>query len=201
MEEMVKSVVIDGNVEQARLQGLPDSLQELLQSRLDLLSLEGRATAYLAAVAGRAFWKGSVLASFRGAPGVTQVLGVSSANLVSKIQIALDELMQEEMAFLRVGSAFSGDREYIFKHALLQEVAYDRLPEEMKVACHLAVANWLAERVGPERSICVAFHYEKAGAFDQAQAFYTQAAEYTRGLGNEKDADDIQFYARTLPDQ
>jgi class 3 adenylate cyclase len=201
LEETVKNVVDDGKVNRIYLQRSPDNLKELLQSRLELLSLEGRATAYLAAVTGRVFWKGSVLASFRGSPGVTQVLGVSSANLVGKIQNALDELMLRELAFLRVGSAFSGEREYIFKHALLQEVAYHHLPEDMKIACHHAIANWLGERAGPERSICVADHYEKAGDYDQAQNFFTQAAEYTRGLGNDEEADDIQYYARTLPDQ
>ena len=109
------------------------------------------------------------MAAFRGAPGVTQVLDVSSMNLVGKVQKALDELMERELAFLRVGSAFSGEREYVFKHALLQEVAYRRLPDEMRVACHKAVGHWLAERIGPERSISVAGHFEKAGDFDQAQ--------------------------------
>jgi predicted ATPase len=201
LEEMVKNVIVDGKVDRTRLQKVPATLKDLLQSRLDLLSLEGRATAYLAAVSGRVFWKGSVLAAFRGAPGVTQVLGVSSSNLVGKIQTALDELMQQELAFLRVGSAFSGDREYIFKHALLQDVAYNHLPDDMKIACHLAVANWLADRVGPERSICVANHFERAGAYDQAQAFFTKAADHARGVGNDEEADDLQYYARTLPDE
>lgn len=200
LEEMVKNVVVDGVVDKDRLGRLPGTLKDLLQSRLDSLSLDGRATAYFAAVSGRVFWKGSVLAAFRGAPGVTKVLDVSSVNLVGKVQKALDELMERELAFLRVGSGFTGEREYIFKHALLQEVAYQRLPEEMRTACHLAVANWLGERIGPERSICVANHFERAGVFDQAQAYYTQAADHARELGDDEEADDIQYYARTLPD-
>lgn len=200
LEEMVKNIVVEGAVDRTRFNRLPETLKGLLQSRLDSLSLEGRATAYFASVSGRVFWKGSVMAAFRGAPGVTQVLDVSSLNLVGKVQKALDELMERELAFLRVGSAYSGDREYIFKHALLQEVAYERLPNEMKLACHQAVAHWQAERVGQERSICVADHFEKAGIFDQAQIYYTQAAEYARSLGDDEEADDIQYYARTLPD-
>lgn len=200
MEEMVKNVIVKGAVDQNRLKRLPGTLEDLLQSRLDLLSLEARATAYFAAVTGRVFWKGSVMAAFRGAPGVTQVLDVSSMNLVGKVQKALDELMERELAFLRVGSAFSGEREYIFKHALLQEVAYRRLPDEMRIACHLAVAHWLAERIGPERSISVAEHFEKAGDFEQAQIHFTRAAEHARRMGDEKEADEIQYYARTLPD-
>jgi predicted ATPase len=200
LEEMVKNIVVDGAVDRNRFKRLPETLKGLLQSRLDSLSLEGRATAYFAAVSGRVFWKGSVMAAFRGAPGVTQVLDVSSLNLVGKVQNALDELMEKELAFLRVGSVFSGDREYIFKHALLQEVAYERLPHDMKLACHRSIAQWLAERVGQERSICVAHHFEKAGVFDQAQVYFTQAAEHARSLGDDEEADDIQYYARTLPD-
>lgn len=198
LEEMVKNVVVNGEVDHQRVKKLPDSLEDLLQMRLDSLSLEGRATAYFAAVTGRVFWKGSVMAAFRGAPGVTQVLDVSSLNLVGKVGKALDEMMEKELAFLRVGSAFSGDREYIFKHGLLQEVAYRRLPDELKVECHRAVAYWLAERVGAERSSCVAHHFEQAGVLDQAQAYYTAAAEQAREQGEDQEADDLSYYARTL---
>jgi class 3 adenylate cyclase len=200
LEEMVKNIVASGEVDEARINKLPKTLETLLKSRLDSLSLEGRATAYFASVSGRVFWKGSVLAAYRGAPGVTEVLDVSSHNLVGKVQRSLDELMEKELAFLRVGSSFAGDREYIFKHSLLQEVAYDRLPDDLKTACHHAVANWLADRVGLERSISVAHHFEKAGIYDRAQEFYTLAAEHSRSLGSFKEADDIVYYARTLPD-
>jgi predicted ATPase len=198
LEEMVKNVVVEGSVDPRRVKNLPDTLEALLQMRLDSLSLEGRATAYFAAVSGRVFWKGSVLAAFRGAPGVTEVLDVSSLNLVGKVQKALDEMMEKELAFLRVGSAFSGEREYIFKHSLLQQVAYNRLPDELKVECHRAVAYWLAERVGPERSICVAHHFEQAGVVDQAHSYYSEAAEQAREQGEDQEADDLSYYARTL---
>ncbi|MGB2962926.1 MAG: adenylate/guanylate cyclase domain-containing protein [Anaerolineales bacterium] len=203
LEELVKNVL---GSEGFRLEDgdplppLPKSLEELLQSRLDSLSLEGRATAFFAAVAGRVFWKGAVLTAFRNTPSVTEALDVSSHNIVGKVQGALDELMEKELAFLRVGSAFSGEREYIFKHSLLREVAYHRLPDSHRAKCHAAVADWLAERSGPERSISVAHHYEAAGIYDKAQAFYTQAADYARSIGNLEEADDLRYHARTLPE-
>jgi class 3 adenylate cyclase len=202
LEELVKNVLSSENRDLGDpdlIEKLPDSLEGLLKTRLDSLSLEGRATAYFAAVAGRVFWKGSILAAFRKSPGITNALKVSSQNLVGKIQQALDELMEKELAFLRVGSAFSGDREYIFKHSLLREAAYQRLPDEYRLGCHLAVADWLAERIGSERSITVAKHYEKAEAYQQALDFYTKAAEHARLIGNESEADEIQYHARTLP--
>jgi class 3 adenylate cyclase len=203
LEEMVKNVFASEERDLdhfGHIEDLPPSLEALLRSRLDSLSLEGRATAYFAAVAGRVFWKGSVLAAFRKSPGVTKALNVTSHNLVGKVQKALDELMEKELAFLRVGSAFSSEREYIFKHSLLREVAYHRLPDEYRHECHKAVADWLADRIGPERSICVAHHYEAAGISDKAQEFYTRAAEHARSVGHLEEADDIQYHARTLPD-
>ena len=203
LEELVKNVL---RREETNLADpdfsikLPQSLEELLKSRLDYLSIEGRATALFAAVVGRVFWKGAVLAAFRNSSGVTKALKVSSHNIVGKVQTALDELMENELAFLRVGSAYTGEREYIFKHSLLREVAYQRLPEEHRAECHLAIAEWLAERAGPERSVCVAHHYEAAGRYEKAQAFYTRAAEYTRSVDHPDEADQLQYHARTLPE-
>jgi class 3 adenylate cyclase len=204
LEELVKNVLgSEGFIlaEGDQLPELPGSVEELLQSRLDSLSMEGRATAFFGAVAGRVFWKGAVLAAFRGSPGVTKALDISNHNIVGKVQNALDELMEKELAFLRVGSAFSGEREYIFKHSLLREQAYQRLPENLRAECHLVVAEWLAERASPERSVCVAHHYEAAGVYDKAQSFYTKAAEHTRSKGYNEEADDLQYHARTLPEK
>ncbi len=203
LEEMVKNILAHPKWDldhYGHIDELPESLGVLLGTRLDSLSLEARATLYFAAVAGRVFWKGSVLAAFRKSPGVTDALSVTSHNLVGKVQKALDELMEKELAFLRVGSAFSGEREYIFKHSLLREVAYHRLPVENRKESHLAIADWLAERIGRERSVSVAYHYEAAGVNDKALEFYTRAADHARSVGHDEEADNIQFHARTLPD-
>ena len=203
LEELVKSMLpiediskIDKDISLP----LPQSLQMLLQSRLDSLSMEGRATALFAAVVGRVFWKGAVLAAFRKSTGVTEALDISSHNIVGKVQNALDELMEKELAFPRVGSAFSGEKEYIFKHSMLRDVAYERLPKKNRAECHFAIAQWLSERASPERSVTIARHYEAAGMFTQALSSYTDAAEHARAIGNSDQANDLQYHARTLPD-
>ncbi len=203
LEELVKNMLTLDDISMMDIDvssQLPQSLHMLLQSRLDSLSLEGRATALFAAVVGRVFWKGAVLAAFRRSTGVTEALKVSGHNIVGKVQVALDELMEKEMAFPRVGSAFSGEREYIFKHSLLRDVAYERLPKKNRVDSHYAIAEWLAERTSPERSVTVAHHYEAAGIYDKAQDFYTKAAEHARSKGYNEEADDLQYHARTLPE-
>jgi len=203
LEELVKNILTLDDVSLMDVDvstQLPQSLHMLLQSRLDSLSLAGRATALFAAVVGRVFWKGAVLAAFRESTGVTDALDVSSHNIVGKVQSALDELMEKEMAFPRVGGAFSGEREYIFKHSLLRDAAYERVPKKNRIESHSAIAEWLAERASPERSITVAHHYEAAGCYDKAQEFYTRAAEHARSIGNNEEADEIQYHARTLPE-
>jgi predicted ATPase len=129
---------------------------------------------------------------------VSEALNVSTHNIVGKVQSALDELMENELAFPRVGSAFSGQAEYIFKHSLLRDAAYERLPKKARAECHFAVAQWLAERSTSESSIIIAQHYEAAGMYTQALSFYTEAAEHARSIGNTAQADDLQYHARTL---
>lgn len=201
LEELVKTIIPGGfeGMQAADIEGnLPRSLRMLLQSRIDSLSMEARATALFAAVVGRVFWKGAVLSAFRGSKGVTQALGVSSYNIIGKVQSALDELMEKEMAFPRVGSAFSGEKEYIFKHSLLRDVAYERLPKKYRAEAHLAVASWLSERANPERSVSIARHFELAGSHTKALNYYTEAANYARSMGNDQEADELQYHARTL---
>jgi hypothetical protein len=48
--------------------------------------------------------------------------------------------------------------------------------------------------------VTVAHHYEAAGIYDKAQDFYTKAAEHARSKGYNEEADDLQYHARTLPE-
>ena len=200
-EELVKSLLQSGYAgedQDLKTPELPPTLQMLLQARLDALNPEARATALFAAVVGRVFWKGAVMALFRGASGVTEVFDVSSENLVGRVQLSLDELMRKELAFPRVGSTFSGEREYIFKQSLLRDVAYSLLPKKHRAGCHHTIAEWLAQRVGPERTVTVAKHYEQAGETDLAREVYRRAAEYAEAVGNREKMEEFQTRAREL---
>lgn len=191
LEELVKRLIqtgYDGVSEAEISKAMPYSLQMLLQARLDALSTQARATALFAAVVGRVFWKGAVMALIQDISGVTKVFNISSRDLESNVESSLDELMQAELAFPRVGSAFSGEREYIFKHSMLRDVAYYLIPKKYRAQCHQVVADWLAGRAGLERSVSIANHYELAGINDQAQIYYQEAARYARSQGNLQEA-------------
>lgn len=201
LEELVKSSLqsgYDGTSDDPVMPKLPPTLQMLLQARLDALTPEARATALFAAVVGRVFWKGAVMALFKGATGVTEVFDVSSRNLVGRVQLSLDELMRKELAFPRVGSTFSGEREYIFKQSMLRNVAYSMLPEKHRAQCHHTIAEWLAKRAGPERTVTVAKHYEQAGELDEARKYYLDAAEFAQSVGNLEKEEEFRERARDL---
>ncbi|MBS3752187.1 MAG: AAA family ATPase [Anaerolineales bacterium] len=191
LEELVKRLFQTGydGVSETEISGeMPPSLQMLLQARLDALSTPARATALFASVIGRVFWRGAVMSLILGISGVTKVFNISSKDLNKNVEDSLKELMRAELAFPRVGSAFSGEREYIFKHSMLRDVAYRLIPKKHRGKCHIVVAEWLAERAGPERSVSIANHYELAGMIDQAQEYYQKAGQYARSQGNLQEA-------------
>ena len=195
LEELVKNLVRHGESDYLAASGsdqLPQSLQLLLQARLDALTPEARGVALLAAVVGRVFWRGAVLAALVEASGTTTILNVATVNMLEVVQSAFLELTRAELAFPRAGGTFAGEREYIFKHSLLRDVAYSLLPHKYRGQCHLAVAQWLAKRASPELSIMVAEHYEKAGAWEKARHYYIQAAEYARVQGNLEEAQSLE---------
>jgi len=204
LEELVKRLFktgYDGVSEEVITRDLPPSLHMLLQSRLDLLSPPSRATALLAAVVGRVFWKGAVYSLFQYPNDVTGIFNNSRKDLSSNLDDSLEELMRSELAFPRMGSAFSGEKEYIFKHSMLRDVAYGLIPKKYRAQCHLVVADWLSVRAGEERSVIVANHYHQGGDPQKAISFYTQAEKYARSQGNVQEAEELVRQIEDLTSQ
>lgn len=207
LEELVKNLIgsrtsaNDETLADTLTHTLPDSLHALLQARLDSLSAEARWVALLASVVGRAFWVGAVLAEARQA-STSGMLNLNEHNFESAVTQGLSELVRAEIAFPRVGSLFSGDQEYIFKHSLLRDVAYELLPLKQRKQYHLAVARWLMTYTSSDFISTVAEHFEKAGAFGEAAQYYEQAAHYAQSHGTLEEARWMQARAvelRTKP--
>ena len=112
-----------------REQAIPDSVQAMLAARIDLLSPLDKAGVQAASVIGRSFWAGPL----------TEMLGGAQPDLG----------LLEARDFVRraPASAFAGERELVFKHALTREVAYGSLAGEQRARLHGAFAGWL-ERAG-----------------------------------------------------
>jgi predicted ATPase len=197
LEELVKSLVKSGFIQPGMSEELiieklrsqpPESLRALLQARLDGLYVEAREILLLASVIGRVFWVGAVLEAAESSQKTgTGFLSPTPSRMEDLIRDALQQLEWAELVFPRAGTKFSDDQEYIFKHSLLRDVAYNLLPHKYRRLHHLAVARWLARRRDPDFRVMVATHLEKANLLEEAAQQYEVAAREAeaRGASNE----------------
>jgi class 3 adenylate cyclase len=142
--------------------GLPDTVHAALAARIDLLPGDEKGVLQTAAVVGRVFWPGAV----------SEVAG-RDAGAVSDL---LDRLQGRDLILSRLASSMSGQRELIFKHALICEVAYESLPRRDRARMHQAVAEWIGTTFAGRRDEVVeliAFHLAAAlrlGASEELRA-------------------------------
>jgi len=115
---------------------LPDSVQGVVDSRLDLLSAAERSVVSAAAVVGEVFWGGAVAA-------------IADAAL-DEVTSCLDALERREVVHRALNSSFAGEQEYAFRHSLVRDVAYSRIPRSVRVHQHQRCADWF-EVFGSER--------------------------------------------------
>lgn len=198
LEEMVKELLKSGianNTTSAqelivRLRvRIPETLQAMLQARLDSLTREARMVALMASVVGRVFWVGPVLAAARSASYTgTGLLRLGPSIIERVVQDGLRKLVQAEMAFPRSGTRFSEDQEYIFKHSILRDVAYSLIPRKYLPQYHLAVARSLIVRPDSAFKVMAAHHFDQAGAHYEASRYYEQAAQDAKSRGANDEA-------------
>ena len=130
---------------------IPDTIQAVLAARIDLLGVHEKRTLQAAAVVGRVFWPAPVGRFLNGAE--------------ARVGELLRGLEVRDLVLLRLGSTMVGQPEYIFKHALVRDVAYESIPKRDRAAAHLRVAEWIEDVVGERRIEVVellAHHYTEA---------------------------------------
>ncbi len=141
---------------------LPDSLRGSLTARLDRL-VKAKRVAQIGAVVGRSFSR-EFLAS----------LGIHDAGLLDD---GLTQLVESGLAYLEERG---GSRSYVFKHALVQDAAYDSLLLSQRRNLHTRVAELLAEQepdVTERQPELVAHHLTAAGADARAVPLWLKAAD------------------------
>jgi len=144
---------------------IPDTVQAVLASRIDLLDAGDKRLLQAASVVGRVFWTGPI----------TELTGVSGSDAGD----AFRRLEERELVSSRAGSTLSGQREYIFKHVLTRDVAYESLPRRDRADAHSSVAGWLERTAG-----------ERAGEFAELLAYhYATAAGLAGETGDEPNGD------------
>lgn len=141
---------------------IPNTLQDLLMARLDWLGASKR-TVQLGAVVGRQF--------------PYALLQAVSPLDAETLQQDLERLVKAELLYQR---GLPPHATYIFKHALIQEVAYQALLKRTRQHHHAQIAQTLTERlhdlveVQPE---LVAHHYTEAGLSKEAIPYWQRAGQ------------------------
>ncbi|MEV0154626.1 adenylate/guanylate cyclase domain-containing protein [Micromonospora sp. NPDC050686] len=108
---------------------MPESVHSVIANRVDLLDAKDRAVLLAASVVGVQFWPGAVAAA----------LGQS----VESVERALRRLEQRDFVHEQGASTMAGQPEFRFRHVLVRDVCYQRLPRTERVARHERTADWL----------------------------------------------------------
>jgi len=141
---------------------VPSTLAGVLQARIDSLPPAEKTALQQASVIGHVFWDEALQRIAPAAPA------------------ALDGLTRRELAYGRETSAFEGTREFVFKHHVLHQVAYQGVLKQSRREKHRLTADWLVVRSGDRASEyfgLIAEHYERAGDVVNALTYLRKAAE------------------------
>jgi predicted ATPase len=145
VEEIVRKLIDDGVLRSTGTSGweiaapvdhvdLPRSIQGLIAARLDGLPDEEKALLQDAAVVGRVFWSGAVVALSGAGP--------------ADVRDALGRLRVKELVLLNDPPSFSDEFEFTFRHSLIRDGAYDSLPKALRASKHVQVARWAEAKAG-----------------------------------------------------
>ena len=195
IEELIKVLIEDGVIVKGediwqiiphRLTQLrvPATLTGVLQARLDRLPATESDVLERAAVIGRTFWDAAVEA-MRGSESAQALAGGEDVHAV------LSALRNKELVFPHLPSTFDTVQEFIFKHAILREVTYERVLKAKRKLYHRMAAEWLIQQSGErvdEYLGLIAQHYELAGDTARAVEFLERAADQSMRLSAYREA-------------
>jgi len=162
VEELTRAAieVENGRNGRADLADVPLTLRDSLVARLDRLEA-GREVARMAAALGREFTHG--------------LLAAVSSLPPDALRESLDELARSEIVLPVVDAS---EPTFTFRHALLQDAAYDLMLHEERTQLHARIAHVIEEEFPeaalqrPER---VAHHYTEAGRLERAVEYWRRA--------------------------
>jgi tetratricopeptide (TPR) repeat protein len=193
IEEVVRTLIDSGVVERDETGehwrattaiekiDIPDNLQALLVSRIDRLEPEARRTLQVASVIGRSFYY--------------QVL-----KRVSDESVALDrQLSNLQRVDLIREAARVPDVEYMFRHELTRQAAYDSILRRSRPAVHRRVGEAMEQVFAgrlDEESHRLAYHFGEAKEDDRALWYSISAANSAARLYANNEA--VRHYQRAL---
>jgi len=130
---------------------VPPTIQALLSARLDRLDPDERSAAERASVVGRVFEQPAVLA-------------LTPAQSRSQIPRNLSALARKEL-IRSDRSALTPWETFRFRHMLIRDAAYERLPKSERAELHEMFADWLSGALGDRRAEgdeIIGYHFEQA---------------------------------------
>jgi tetratricopeptide (TPR) repeat protein len=141
---------------------VPDTIQGIIMARLDRLGENGKRTVQLASVIGRQF--------------LVRLLE-RIAGLTGQLEGLLAELQALEIIYRQ---GLLPEPAYIFKHAVIQDVAYNSLLRERRKELHKAVGYAIEELYADrlaEHHAELAYHYERGEIWEKALECLVKAGQ------------------------
>jgi tetratricopeptide (TPR) repeat protein len=191
IEEVVQSFIDEGAVvlkhgtfevtEKIRTMAIPLTINDVLMSRIDRLEEKTRNLLKLASVIGRSFFY-RILADV-----ATTIEDIDSRlSYLKEFQIIRERRRMDEL-------------EYLFKHALAQEAAYESILFHKRKDRHIKVAHSI-ERVFSHRLHefygMLAYHYSRGENLDKAEEYLTKAGE--EALKSSASNEALYYYQEAL---
>jgi class 3 adenylate cyclase len=159
--------------------GIPGTIQGIIMARIDRIQESIKGVLFSASVIGREFSK----------PLLEHVLEKKS-----DLDIKLDELQSLEMILEREEAE---ELQYLFKHYLIQEVAYNTIlinkRKELHATIAIAIEELYADRLNEYYEV-LAFHFERAEQWEKAAEYYSRSGTKFRQIFSEEESE--EFFKR-----
>ena len=179
VEEVTRLLLERG--EQSDIQAIPPTLQQSLMARLDRLG-PAREVAQIGSVIGRDF----SYALLRAVAGIDD----------TPLQAALDRLADADILLVQ---GLPPDADYRFKHALIQDAAYENLLKSRRLILHRRAGETLRDKFAGTAAAepeLPAYHFTQAGMTEAAIEWWGKAGE--RSLERSALAEAAQQFTRAL---
>ena len=191
IEEVVRSFVDEGAVvktngefrvtEKIDKMVVPQTINDVLMARIDRLDADTRELVKVASVIGRSFF-------YRILNEVAKTIHEIDNRLAHLKQI---ELIREQKRMEEL--------EYLFKHALAQEAAYESILSQKRKELHLKIADAI-ERIFQERLHefygILAYHYSSGDNLDKAEEYMLRAGEEALKASASNEA--LHYYQKAM---
>ena len=170
---------------------LPDSYEQLVALRLEVMADEDYQLLSMAAIIGETFWLDAVVALMRAegideqqpdGPTLAQIAKYGDRSRIA-VQGALTRLCEHDWIVPIEESSVPGEHEYRFAYPHLHKMVLASIDDDARRDYHRSAARWLEVRpegrwpLGPED---IAHHLQEAGYEVEAAVRYQRAADRAR---------------------